>query len=119
MECLRWLGAPAIRASSHRCSRSEDKILLRLVPPACATSWAVTCSARSILARNISKYFSEPGRPSQIFSIKELVPEMIWIRLFSSLATLELWFFSCDLVRWDSLIYIRRTVIRVRLFYVV
>src|SRR5213075_2538734 len=61
------------------------------------TNWAVTCSARSILARNISKYFSEPGRPSQIFSIKELVPEIIWIRLFSSLATLELWFFSCEL----------------------
>src|SRR5438309_3391032 len=40
-----------------------------------------------MLARNIAKYFSDSSVPSQIFSISSLVPEMIWIRLFNSLAT--------------------------------
>src|SRR5205085_12020157 len=60
---------------------------LLFAPPAWATNCAVTCSARRILARNIAKYFSDPSVPSQIFSIKSLVPEMIWRRLFNSLAT--------------------------------
>ena len=54
-------------------------------PPACSTSCAVTLAARSTLVRSISKYFSEPSLPSQMFSMAALVPEIISSRLFSSL----------------------------------
>src|SRR4029453_8598702 len=42
-----------------------------------------------MLARSISRYCSVPSVPSHMFSISALVPEMIWRRLFSSLAALE------------------------------
>ncbi len=59
-------------------------------PPACSANCAVTISARSMLARSISRYFSEPALPSQRFSISPLVPEIICKRLFSSLVALEI-----------------------------
>src|ERR1700730_8452299 len=42
-----------------------------------------------MLARNIARYLSDASFPSQIFSMSELVPAIIWSKLFSSLVAFE------------------------------
>src|SRR5437588_1738840 len=64
--------------------------ILLSAPPACLTSSAATFSARSMLVRNIARYFSEPALRFKLSSINEQVPEIICKMLLSSLAALAI-----------------------------
>ena len=81
-------GVPFLFSRTRR-FRDARKLFLRPRRHDCASS-AVTFSARSMLVRNMARYFSEPSVPSQMFSMTELVPAIIWSRLFSSLVALEI-----------------------------
>src|SRR3984893_7105945 len=89
MDCAVALegGALFVFASA---ARSGCMSILSSGPPACLTSSAATFSARSMLVRNIARYFSEPALRFQISSINEQVPEIICKRLLSSLAALAI-----------------------------